>query len=156
MTEAEVEAIVLETVRRYTLNDAAAAGSRFGPDLGLSDAGRQMLFASLAQAFAARGASLPSQRFYLADFLACPTPAAVVAAIRTRVFKTPAARAAPAGESQAGESLALKAPPKKTPKAKSVKAKAKPAKPKAAKKPGGTPKKAAARKGGRSAEKPRR
>ena len=92
MTDADVEALVLDAVRRYTGNPAAEADSAFDRDLRLSDAGRQNLFASLAQAFAAKGLPLPSHGFYLSDFLACPTPAAVRDAIRAKAF----GKAAPA------------------------------------------------------------
>lgn len=143
MTEAEVEDVVVETVRRYTLNDGVTAASRFEADLRLSEAGRQMLFASLAQAFAARGVGLPSQGFYLTDFLACPTPAAAGAAIRAKVFgttPTPASgRDAPAREEVS----------KKKPKAKT-------GTPKSVKKSVGTPKKASPRKSGPSRRKPGR
>jgi hypothetical protein len=96
MTDPEVEPLVLDVVRRYTQNESAAADSDFKKDLRLSDAARQMLFASLAQAFAARGANLPSYRFYLTDFLTCPTPAAVRDAIRAKVFKVSAPKPAAA------------------------------------------------------------
>ena len=86
MTESEVEQVVLDIVRRYTQNESATVQSRFAQDLHLSDVGRQMLFGSLAQAFLARGVSLPSQRFYLSDFLACSTPAAARDAIRVKAF----------------------------------------------------------------------
>jgi hypothetical protein len=89
MTESEVEALVLETVRRYTANDAVVASSRFEADLRLSEAARQMLFASLAQAFAARGWSLPSHGFLQGDFLACTTPGEARDAIRRKVFGAP-------------------------------------------------------------------
>lgn len=94
MTDAEVESLVLETVRRYTTNEAAGIGSRFGADLRLSDAARQMLFASMAQAFAARGWSLPSHGFFQGDFLACATPAEVRDAIRQKVFGAATAKKA--------------------------------------------------------------
>ena len=96
MTEPEVEKVVLETVRRYTLNESAGVDARFAQDLGMSEVGRQNLFASMAQAFSARGASLPSNGFLLRDFLACPTPAAVRDAIREKLFGTGAPAAAPA------------------------------------------------------------
>ena len=102
MTDPEVEPLVLDVVRRYTQNESVAPDTRFDKDLHLSDAARQMLFASLAQAFAARGANLPSYKFYLSDFLTCPTPAAVRDAIRAKVFKVSAPKRAedPAAASQ--------------------------------------------------------
>ena len=117
MTEAEVGQVVLETVRKYTMNDGAAPETRFEQDLRLGDAARQMLFASLAQAFSARGVSLPSHQFYLSDFVACPTPAAAAEAIRGRVFGTVAparASAAPAPK-QAQKSKTSKPKPTKKP-----------------------------------------
>jgi hypothetical protein len=96
MTDPEVEPLVLDVVRRYTQNDSVSADSDFRKDLRLSDTGREMLWASLAQAFAARGANLPSYRFYLSDFLTCPTPAAVRDAIRAKVFKVTPPKAADA------------------------------------------------------------
>jgi hypothetical protein len=103
MTDSEVEPLVLDVVRRYTQNESASADSDFKKDLRLSDAGREMLWASLAQAFAAHGANLPSYRFYLSDFLACPTPAAVRDAIRAKVFKVamPKSAEAPAATAPA-------------------------------------------------------
>jgi hypothetical protein len=86
MTEAEVEKVVLDSVRKYTRDETAALEARFAEDLRMSDVARQMLFASLAQAFNARGVSLPSYGFWQKDFLACPTPAAAEAAIRAKVF----------------------------------------------------------------------
>jgi hypothetical protein len=108
MTDAEVEALVLEAVRRYSASDAAGIDSRFDADLRLGDAARQMLFASMAQAFAAKGMSLPSHGFLQRDFLACATPAEVRDSIRERVFgrarakdlPRPAAPAAATQESQ--------------------------------------------------------
>ena len=97
MTDSEAESLVLDVVRRHTQNDSVTRDARFDRDLRLSDASRQMLWASMAQAFAARGVSLPSYRFYLSDFLACPTPGAVGDAIRARVFRvTPPKAAEPA------------------------------------------------------------
>jgi hypothetical protein len=86
MTEAEVEPLVLDAVRRYSGNDAVTAQSRFQQDLRMSDAGRQMLFASLAQTFTARGVSLASNGFLMRDFLACATPADVREAVVAKVF----------------------------------------------------------------------
>ena len=82
MTEAEVERVVLDVVRQYTQNESAGASSRFEQDLRLGAVARQMLFASLASAFTARGVSLPSRGFMLSEFLACPTPAAVRDTVR--------------------------------------------------------------------------
>jgi hypothetical protein len=135
MTESEVEQVVLDVVRRYTQNESATVNSRFAEDLHLSDVGRQMLFASVAQAFVARGLSLPSQKFYLADFLACPTPAHVRDAIRVKAFgakvrvlnetapppqapatpgtkepKAPQGKAKPAAKSTAAKKKAVKKP----------------------------------------------
>ena len=122
MTETEVEQLVLDSVRRYTAKDSVGLGSRFEADLRLSEAARGMLFASLAQAFSARGVSLPSHGFLQRDFLACPTPADVRDAIRQKVFGA-AAPAKPAA--------AKTAPPRKkaTPK---PAAKSRPAKARAA------------------------
>ena len=98
MTEAEVERAVLEAVRRFTLNESAAVRSRFEQDLRLGAASRQMLFASIAEAFAARGVSLPGHQFLLTDFLACDTPAAAAEAIRGKVYgAAKPAPSAPAG-----------------------------------------------------------
>ena len=94
MTDSEAEPLVLDVVRRHTQNDSLTRDARFDRDLRLSDASRQMLWASMAQAFAARGVSLPSYRFYLSDFLACPTPGAVGDAIRARVFRVTPPKAA--------------------------------------------------------------
>lgn len=141
MTEAEVEQVVLDTVRRFTLNEAATSASQFERDLRLSDTGRQMLFASLVQAFAARGVGMPSQGFYLAEFLACPTAAAVGLAIRARVFGTPPAPAGASGKSPAMEQKPKVKPKRGRPKARS-------AKPKSANESGRKPKKAAGKKAG--------
>ena len=89
MTEAEVEQVVLAVVRAYTQNEAAGPGSRFEGDLHLNEVSRQMLFASLAAAFSARGVSLPTHGYFLSNFLTCPTPASVRDAIRVKVFGAP-------------------------------------------------------------------
>jgi hypothetical protein len=126
MTEAEVEQVVLDVVRRYTQNDSVAASSRFESDLRQGELSRQRLFALLAESFTARGVSLPAHGFMLSDFLNCPTPAAVRDTIRSRVFGAPA----PAATKAAARSEAP-APAKADAKADS----AKPAKKPAAKKP---------------------
>jgi len=136
MTDSEVEPLVLDVVRRYTQNESAAADSDFKKDLRLSDAGREMLWASLAQAFAAHGANLPTYRFYLSDFLTCPTPAAVRDAIRAKVFKVAAPKASPAP---------VPVPPAPAEKPKAAPRRSKPA----AKKPAAPKKKAAAAPKGR-------
>jgi hypothetical protein len=86
MTETEVEKVVLDTLRKYTRDEAVSLEARFAEDLRLSDAARQMLFAQLAQAFDARGVSLPGHGFWQRDFLGCTTPAAAQAAIRAKIF----------------------------------------------------------------------
>jgi hypothetical protein len=106
MADFDLDALVLDTVRRQTDNASAAAGSRFVEDLGLSENGRKTLFAFLVETFTARGVNLPSRGFFQTDFLACPTPAAVQAAIREVLTgerkktaaraKTPATPAVPA------------------------------------------------------------
>jgi hypothetical protein len=96
MADFDLDALVLDTVRRQTDNASAAAGSRFVEDLGLSENGRKTLFAFLVETFTARGVNLPSRGFFQTDFLACPTPAAVQAAIREALTggrKKPAANA---------------------------------------------------------------
>jgi hypothetical protein len=125
MTESEVETVLLDVVRKYTQNDAVTADARFDKDLHLSDAARQMLFASLAQAFAARGANLPSYRFYMSDFLTCPTPAAVRDAIRAKVFRATVPKAAAAAAPPAEK--AKPAEPKAKGAARTAAAKKKPA-----------------------------
>jgi hypothetical protein len=146
MTPSEVEQVVLDVVRRYTQNDTVAPDADFKTDLRLSDPARQMLFASLAQAFTARGANLPSYQFYLSDFLKCPTPAAVRDAIRAKVFKV-VAPAAPAPVPAAPVEK-TKAPPRELKPASKKPASRKPASKKPAvkkaaapnKKPAGAPK----------------
>ena len=121
MTDSEAEPLVLDVVRRHTQNDSLTRDARFDRDLRLSDASRQMLWASMAQAFAARGVSLPSYRFYLSDFLACPTPGAVGDAIRAKVFRvTPPKAAEPAAAPPAATSTSA---PTSTPKPAAPKAK---------------------------------
>ena len=141
MTDSEVEQVVLDVVRKYTSNESAGAGSRFEQDLRLSAAARGMLFASLAQAFAARGVSLPGHQFYLSNFLTCPTPAAVCDAIRAKVFG--------AATPKAAEGPAPATPPAPGPEPADRKAKAVAKKPVARKKQAGKkppPKKPAAKK----------
>ena len=135
MTDSEVEQVLLDVVRKYTSNESAGAGSRFEQDLRLGGAARGMLFASLAQAFAARSVSLPGHQFYLSNFLTCPTPAAARDAIRAKVFgaATPKAAEGPAAT-----------PPAPDPEPGDRKAKAVTKKPLAQKKPAG--KKPAAKK----------
>jgi hypothetical protein len=134
MTDTEVEQVVLDVVRQYTQNESAAASSRFEEDLRLRERGREMLFASLASAFAARGVNLPSRGFMLSQFMSCPTPAAVRDGIREKVFgATPAARPAAAPAREAREPARPAAEAERGAK---VKRKAKaPAKPAAKRKP---------------------
>ena len=121
MTDSEAEPMVLDVVRRHTQNDSVTRDARFDRDLRLGDASRQMLWASMAQAFAARGVSLPSYRFYLSDFLACPTPGAVGDAIRARVFRvTPPKAAEPAAAPPAPTSTPTPTPEPAARKAKPV------------------------------------
>ena len=157
MTEAEVEQVVVEVVRQYTQNAAAGASSRFEEDLRLAEVARQMLFASVASAFAARGVSLPSRGFMLSQFLACPTPGAVRDAIRERVFAA-AAPAKPApprpadGTKVAAQPSATAQPSAAAKASAAAKPRAKPkAKSKVSPKRAAAPKKAGAKKtGGRS------
>jgi hypothetical protein len=86
MTESEVEQVVLNSVRKYTLNQSVTMESQFDADLKLTTPARQMLFAFVAEAFNARGVSLPSHGFYLSDFLACATPGAVRDVIVGKMF----------------------------------------------------------------------
>jgi hypothetical protein len=148
MTEAEVDGLVLDTVRRYTGNQTAGADARFDKDLRLSDVGRQNLFASLAQAFAAKGLPLPSHGFYQSDFLACPTPAAVGDAIRAKAF----GRAAPV-KRQAEAAPAPAQPQPAAPAAAPEKPRRAAAKPAAARRPAA--KKPAAKKTAKPAKKRR-
>jgi hypothetical protein len=144
MTEAEVEQVVLAAVRAYTLNEAAGPDSRFEADLHLNKVSRQMLFASLAAAFSARGVSLPSRGYFLSDFLTCPTPASVRDAIRVKVFRAPEpskpAKPDAAPATTGASSTAAKGKPAKKASAKPAGAKKAPAKKAAAKKPGGSAK----------------
>ena len=109
MAEFDVEAVILDTVRRQSGNASAAANSRFAEDLGMSENGRKALFAFMTEAFTARGVNLPARGFYQTDFLACRTPAEVHAAVRdamSGVRKKSASPAAPkpatAASAQAG------------------------------------------------------
>ena len=88
MTETEVDQVVLDIVRKFTSKEVTPR-SRFDTDLRVNEVGRQMLFASVAEAFKARGVSLPSHGFYQSNFLACPTPGDVCAAIRAKAFAPP-------------------------------------------------------------------
>jgi hypothetical protein len=139
MTQADVEPVVLDAVRRYTADESAGPRSRFQQDLRLSDAGRQMLFASLAQTFLARGVSLASHGFLLRDFLACATPADVREAVVARVFGK--AVLPPRAKSAVPPAIApAAAPPPEVPAKTSAGAKAKA--------PAKAPRKPAAKKGG--------
>jgi hypothetical protein len=82
MGEFDLESLVLEVIRGHTGRQAAGSRSRFDQDLGLSENGRNALFAFLVEAFSARGVNLPSRRFYLSDFMKCATPGEVQEAIR--------------------------------------------------------------------------
>jgi hypothetical protein len=114
MADFDLDALVLDTVRRQTDNASAAAGSRFAEDLGLSENGRKTLFAFLVETFTARGVNLPSRGFFQTDFLACPTPAAVQAAIREALT---GGRKKPAGNAKMSAKPALPpaAAPARTP-----------------------------------------
>jgi hypothetical protein len=86
MTQEEVETLVLETVRRYSPNGKASEDTRIEKDLRLTELARQRLFASLVEAFNARGTNLPSRGYYLSNFNACPTVADVQSAINAALF----------------------------------------------------------------------
>ena len=95
MGEFDVDAIILETIRRQAGNDAVAPKSRFVEDLHLSENGRRTLFAFMVEACSARGLNLPARGFFLSDFLQCSTPAEVQAEIRATLNgtrKKPSAR----------------------------------------------------------------
>ena len=51
MTESEVEQVVLNSVRKYTLNPSVTMESEFDADMKLTTPARQMLFAFVAEAF---------------------------------------------------------------------------------------------------------
>lgn len=140
MTEAEVETLVLDAVRRYTGKDVAA-DARFDADLRLSAAAKGNLFASLAQAFAARGLSLPSHGFLQHDFLACPSPAAVRDAIREKAFGVKPSAAKPAEAAEPREPAAATTRQKPA-------AKSKPRSTPAASRPAAAKKTAAPKRGG--------
>ena len=94
MTQEEVETVVLETVRRYSPNGKASEETRIEKDLRLTELARQRLFASLVEAFNARGTNLPSRGYFLSNFNACPTVADVQSAICAALF----AKSAPKGK----------------------------------------------------------
>ena len=98
MAEFDVEAVILETVRRQSGNAAAGANSRFAEDLGMSEIGRKALFAFMTEAFTARGVNLPARGFYQTDFLACRTPAEVHAAVRDAMSGVRKKSASPAAQ----------------------------------------------------------
>jgi len=93
MTESEVEQVVLNSVRKYTLNQSVTMESQFDADMNLTAPAKQMLFAFVAEAFNARGVSLPSHGFYLSDFVACATPGAVRDAVIGKMFGGRASKA---------------------------------------------------------------
>ena len=82
MGELDLDAMVIDMVRRHTGNDAAGPRSRFDEDLHLSENGRKALFAFLVEAFSARGVNLPARGFFQSDFLKCQSPGDVQTAIR--------------------------------------------------------------------------
>jgi hypothetical protein len=85
MGEFDVDTLVLDILRKQTGQASAGMRSRFTEDLGLSDNGRNALFAFLVEAFSARGVNLPSRGFFLSDFLKCTTVAEAQAAIRDAI-----------------------------------------------------------------------
>ena len=100
MGEFDLDAMVLDVVRKQTGKDTAHAGSRFEEDLGLSENGRKTLFAFLVETFTARGLNLPARGFYQSNFLECATLGEVQGAIRDALYGakkkqvgSPAARA---------------------------------------------------------------
>lgn len=82
MGEFDLEAVVLDVVRKQTGQPAAGPRSRLEEDLGLSENGRKALFAFVVEAFTARGLNLPARGFYQSHFLACATPGEVQDAVR--------------------------------------------------------------------------
>ena len=86
MTSSEVENLVLDAVKRHTLNEKVGGKTRFAEDLHLSATSRQMLFASMVESFNAKGVSLPSRGFFLSHFLTCQTPGDVQSALSAKVF----------------------------------------------------------------------
>jgi hypothetical protein len=153
MGEFDLEALVLEVVRKHTGRSEAGAGSRFERDLGLSENGRNALFAFLVEAFSARGVNLPSRGFFLSHFRDCQTPGDVQSAIRDTLSgvkkkSTPAPRPAPTA-SAATPAAAHAAAPAPAPAKSSIDAKPHRAMsvPAASKKEHRAPKKAPKRKG---------
>src|SRR2546423_13005529 len=88
MGEFDLDAIILETVRRQTGIDAAGPKSRLENDLGLTEIGRKSLFAFMAEAFSARGHNLPARGFYQSNFLRCATIGEVQRALRDALTGT--------------------------------------------------------------------
>ena len=109
MGEFDLETVVLDIVRKKTAQPSAGPRSRFVEDLGLSENGRNALFAFLVEAFTARGLNLPSRGFFLTNFLACATPAEVHSAIKDAlagVKKRPTTAGTPPAKPQAAAPVA--------------------------------------------------
>ena len=135
MGEYDLDAIVLETVRRHTGNAETAPKSRLEADLGLSENGRRSLFSFVVEAFTARGLNLPARGFYQSSFLRCTTVAEIQTAIRETLTGT-----------RSGAKREATAAPTPAPAATPASQKAKPAKIKsAAKKPAARKKSAKAK-----------
>ena len=82
MGEFDLDALVVDTVRRQTGNASAGPKSRFAEELRLSENGRKTLFAFLVEAFSARGLNLPARGFYQSNFLALSTVGELQNAVR--------------------------------------------------------------------------
>src|SRR2546427_8216523 len=111
MGQSDNDALVMETIRRRTGNDAVGENTRFIEDLRLGESARQVLFSFLMEAFTARGVNLPARGCFVSTFMPCATPGEVQAIIRgafgkkatprqaeatPAVAKTPAATESPA------------------------------------------------------------
>ena len=92
MGQSDNDALVMETVRRRTGNDAVGENTRFAEDLHMGEIARRLLFSFMMETFTARGVNLPAKGCFVSSFMPCATPGEVQAVIRGAFGK----KAAPA------------------------------------------------------------
>ena len=97
MSESDNDTLIMDMIRRRIGKDSITERTRFAEDLHLNENGKRMLFAFIAEAFAARGNNLPARGFYLSNFMACATPGQVQEAIRGALGKKSSHGAAKGG-----------------------------------------------------------
>ena len=71
MGQSDNDALVMETVRRRTGNDAVGENTRFAEDLHMGEIARRLLFSFMMETFTARGVNLPAKGCFVSSFMPC-------------------------------------------------------------------------------------